>query len=300
MTNSSSNMSKLVEVLTRLTANGQRFETAVDGLSLFCRDTPSDALTGAYWPSVCIIAQGRKQVWLGEQTFVYDSKHFLLSGLHLPVVAQVIEASETKPYLGMTLKLDYAEITQLMAQCELGQIPNQKSDVGMFTGRLDESLTDAFYRLALLLEQEEDIAVLAPMLRREIFYRVLMSEQGVKLRQLAALGSSSQQVAKAMNWLKDNFALPLKVSELAAKVNMGVSTFHHHFRVMTTMSPIQYQKQLRLQEARRLMLSDNMDAANAAFQVGYESASQFSREYSRIFGLPPLKDVIALRQQLAS
>jgi AraC-like DNA-binding protein len=290
----------LAETIARLTENGELRTTAVPGLSLFRRNEPSEPVTGMYEPSVCLIAQGAKRVRLGDDTYVYDSNHYLFSGLHLPVIAQVIKASHEKPYLGLRLTFDYRDISQLMADSQLPPPRTQKTDRGMATGELTASLVNAFQRLVDLLDEEPDIPILAPVIQREIFYRLLVGEQGVRLRQLAVMGTQSQQVAQAVSWLKSNFTKTLRVDELAEKANMGTSTFHHHFRSMTALSPLQYQKQLRLQEARRLMLAEHIDAASAGFQVGYESPSQFSREYSRLYGAPPVRDIMTLRQQAAN
>ncbi len=287
----------LAESIARLTENGELRTTAVPGLSLFRKIERSEPVTGMYEPSVCLIAQGAKRVRLGDDTFVYDTNHYLYSGLHLPVIAQVIEASREKPYLGLRLTFDYRNITQLMTDSQLPPARTQKTDRGMATGELTSSLVNAFQRLVDLLDEEQDIPILAPVLQREIFYRLLVGEQGVRLRQLAVMGTQSQQVARAVSWLKSNFKKPLRVDELAEMANMGTSTFHHHFRSMTALSPLQYQKQLRLQEARRLMLTEHIDAASAGFQVGYESPSQFSREYTRLYGAPPVRDIMTLRQQ---
>ena len=233
---------------------------------------------------------------LGEDSYRYDASHYLFSGLHLPVVAQIIEASPDKPYLGLKLTFDYRDISQLMADSQLPPPRSQKTDRGMSTGKMTVPLANAFQRLVDLLDEEQDIPILAPVIQREIWYRLLVGDEGARLRQLAATGTQSQQVARAITWLKENFSEPLRVENLAEMASMGTSTFHHHFRNMTALSPLQYQKQLRLQEARRLMLADHLDAANAAFQVGYESPSQFSREYSRQFGAPPVRDISNLRE----
>jgi AraC-like DNA-binding protein len=293
-------MSNLAESVARLTEDGELRPSAIPGLSLFRRTEPSEPLTGMYEPSVCLIAQGAKQVQLGDDTYIYDASHYLFAGLHLPVVAQVIEASNEKPYLGLKLTFDYRDISQLMADSQLPPPRNQKTDRGMATGQLTVPLVNAFQRLVDLLDEEQDIPILAPVIQREIFYRLLVGDQGGRLRQLAAMGTQSQQVARAISWLKENFSQPLRVDELAGMANMGTSTFHHHFRNMTALSPLQYQKKLRLQEARNLMLSEHLDAATAAFQVGYESPSQFSREYNRMFGAPPVRDISNLRQQVVS
>lgn len=290
----------LAESIARLTENGELRPTAVPGLSLFRRNEPSEPITGMYEPSVCLIAQGAKRIRLGDDTYIYDSNHYLFSGLHLPVIAQVINANIEKPYLGLKLTFDYQDIAHLMADSQLPPPRTQKTDRGMATGNLTVSLVNAFQRLVDLLDEQQDIPILAPIIQREIFYRLLVGEQGLRLRQLAVMGTQSQQVAQAISWLKLNFTMPLRVDELSKMANMGTSTFHHHFRSMTALSPLQYQKQLRLQEARRLMLTEHIDAASAGFQVGYESPSQFSREYSRLYGAPPVRDIMNLRQQTAN
>jgi AraC-like DNA-binding protein len=265
-------------------------------LGLFRREEPTEPITGMYEPSVCLVAQGAKRVLLGDDTYLYDAHHYLITSVHLPTVVQIVEASRAKPYLGLRLKFDQREISQLMADSNLPPPRTQQSSRGMATGAVTLPLLTAFQRLIDLLDEPQDIPILAPVIQREIIYRLLVGDQGERLRQIAAAGSQSQQIARAIDWLKGNFAQPLRIDDLAAQARMSSSTFHHHFRSMTALSPLQYQKQLRLQEARRLMLAERLDAANAAFQVGYESPSQFNREYSRMFGAPPLRDVTKLRQ----
>jgi AraC-like DNA-binding protein len=282
--------------IARWTEKGEQHTTAVPGLSLFRRDEPTEPISGMYEPSICLVAQGAKRVLLGDDTYVYDAHHYLITSVHLPTVVQIIEASPEKPYLGLRLKLDLREISQLMVDSNLPQPRAQQSSRGMATGEVTLALVNAFVRLIDLLDAEEDITILAPVIQREVIYRLLVGDQGARLRHIAAAGSQSQQIARAIEWLKGNFARPLRIDDLAAQARMSTSTFHHHFRAMTALSPLQYQKQLRLQEARRLMLAERLDAANAAFQVGYESPSQFSREYNRLFGAPPLRDVTNLRQ----
>jgi AraC-like DNA-binding protein len=247
-------------------------------------------------PRICVIAQGAKRVLLGDETYVYDPQHFLITSVDLPTVAEIIEASREKPYLGLILKIDLREISQLMVDSNLPPPRPQQSSRGMATGEVTLPLLSTFQRLIDLLDEPKDIPILAPIIQREIFYRMLVGDQGVRLRQMASAGSQSQQIARAIDWLKGNFTQPLRIEDLASQVNMSTSTFHHHFRAVTAMSPLQYQKWLRLNEARRLMLAENQDATTAAFQVGYESPSQFSREYSRLFGAPPLRDITSLRQ----
>ena len=270
--------------------------TAVPGLSLFRRNEPTEPTSGMYEPSVCLVAQGAKRVLLGDDTYVYDASHYLITSVHLPTIVQITEASPEKPYMGLRLKFDLREVSQLMVDSNLPQPRPQQSSRGMATGEVTPQLINAFIRLIDLLADEKDIPILAPVIQREIIYRLLVGEQGERLRQIATAGSQSQQIARAIGWLKSNYAQAISMDDLALQANMSTSTFHHHFRSLTALSPLQYQKQLRLQEARRLMLAERMDAANAAFQVGYESPSQFNREYNRMFGAPPLRDVTNLRQ----
>jgi AraC-like DNA-binding protein len=286
----------LIHRIARLTEKEELFTTAVPGLSMFRRDEPTEPITGMYEPSICLVAQGAKRVLLGDDTYVYDAHHYLITSVHLPTVVQIIEASREKPYLGLRLMLDLREISQLMADSNLPPPRTQQSSRGMATGEVTLPLLTAFQRLIDLLAEEQDIPILAPVIQREIIYRLLVGDQGARLRQIASAGSQSHQIARAIDWLKGNFTQPLRIDDLATQARMSTSTFHHHFRTMTALSPLQYQKQLRLQEARRLMLAERMDAANAAFQVGYESPSQFSREYNRLFGAPPLRDITNLRQ----
>jgi len=286
----------LGESIARWTEQGEQFTTAVPELALFQRTEPSEPITGMYEPSLCLVAQGAKRVQLGDDTYVYDAHHYLITSVHLPTVVQVTEASREKPYLGLRLKFDLREVSQLMADSNLPSPRTQQSNRGMATGEVTLPLATAVQRLIDLLDTEQDIPILAPIIQREIIYRLLVGDQGSRLRQIAAAGSQSQQIARAIEWLKGNFTQPLRIDDLAAQARMSSSTFHHHFRSMTALSPLQYQKQLRLQEARRLMLAERLDAATAAFQVGYESPSQFSREYGRLFGAPPLRDISKLRQ----
>jgi AraC-like DNA-binding protein len=285
--------------IARWTDKGDKPVTAIPGLSLYRRDEPTQPTSIMYEPRICMIAQGAKRVLLGDDTFVYDEHHFLIVSVDLPTVVQIIKASREKPYLGLVLKLDQREMSRLMADSNLPPPRAQQSSRGMATGEVTSPLLNGFQRLIDLLAEPKDIPILAPVIQREIFYRLLVGDQGARLRQIASAGSQSQQIARAIDWLKDNFTRPLRIDDLATQVNMSTSTFHHHFRALTAMSPLQYQKWLRLNEARRSMLTDHLDAATAAFQVGYESPSQFSREYGRLFGAPPLRDITNLRQMAA-
>ena len=285
--------------IARWTGKRDRFNTTIPGLSLHRREEPSEPVSIMYEPLICVVAQGAKQVLLGDEAYVYDAQHFLITSVDLPTTVQVINASPQKPYLGLVLRLDQREMSQLMVDSKLPPPRPQQSSRGMATGEITLPLLTTFQRLIDLLDEPKDIPILASIIEREIFYRLLVSDQGARLRQIASAGSQSQQIARAIDWLKGNFTQPLRIEDLASQVNMSTSTFHHHFREVTAMSPLQYQKWLRLNEARRLLLAENQDATTAAFQVGYESPSQFSREYSRMFGAPPLRDITNLRQMAA-
>ncbi|MGE9292735.1 MAG: AraC family transcriptional regulator N-terminal domain-containing protein [Puniceicoccales bacterium] len=283
-----------------MTEHRESPDTIIPGLSLYHTEQPTEPATGMYEPSICMVVQGAKQIFLGEEKIVYDESNYLLTSLHLPTTFQVYQASKEKPYLGLRLLLDLKEVAQMMAGSDLPPPREQQSHLGMSVGETTVPIINAVRRLVQLLQDEADIPIMAPIIQKEIIYRLLSSDQGMKLRQIASSGSQSNQVSKAIIWLKDHFADPINVDELARVVGMSKSTFHQHFRAMTNYSPLQYQKQLRLQEARRLMLMEHKDAASAAFEVGYESPSQFSREYSRQFGAPPLRDISTLRQLAAS
>ncbi len=291
---------ELVTSIAKLTDGQGVKATAIPALTLVRRDAPTSSSSYMHEPSLCLIAQGAKRVLLGDEVYVYDAQHFLLTSVDLPIVAQVTEATPEKPYLGLMLKLDPREIAQLMADSSLPPPRTQHEGRGMAVDALSESMLCAVLRLLDLLEEPEHIPILAPLVQREILYRLLVGPQGARLRQIGAAGCRSHQIARAIDWLKANFTEPLRIEDLADRVRMSTSALHHHFRALTAMSPLQYQKWLRLHEARKLMLTEQLDAANAAFKVGYESPSQFSREYSRQFGAPPLRDIKTLRQAAAS
>lgn len=289
---------KLAKLIDRWTGNANQYDTPISGLRFSRWTTPTPPTSYTHNPSICLIAQGRKRVLLGEESFIYDANHFLISSVDLPIIANIIEASEEQPYLGLIMELDLTEISQLIVDSELAFTQAKEAQKGIAVGELSESLLGAFVRLAELLDEGQNIKILAPIIKREIFYRLLMSEQGTRLHQIVTAGSHSHQIAKAIDWLKNNFVKPLSVGDLASYTGMSKSSFYTHFRSMTSMTPLQFQKKLRLSEARRLMLTENLDAMAATFKVGYESPSQFSREYSRLFGAPPSKDIKSLRENL--
>lgn len=286
----------LAEKIQKWTGDATQFDTEIPGLKLSRWTTPTQPTSYSHNPSICLIAQGKKRVLLGEDSFTYDANHFLISSVNLPITANIVEATEEAPYLGLIMELDLQEISQLIVDSELSFNSSKEAQKGIAVGELSAYLQDAFIRLMALLDEPENIKILAPVIKREIFYRLLMTEQGARLNQIVTTGSHSHQIAKAIDWLKNNFVKPLSVGDLAAYSGMSKSAFYTHFRSMTSMTPLQFQKKLRLSEARRLMLTENLDAMATTFKVGYESPSQFSREYSRLFGAPPSKDIKALRQ----
>ena len=294
------NMETAIETLGRSIARWSErnslLETAIPGLLTYQHDGPTQPQMATYEPSICLVAQGAKRAILGDEIYVYDTHHFLIASVHLPTMVQIVEASPAKPCLGLVLKLDQRLISQLMVDSDLPQSRKQPSCRGMLLGEITVPMLNAFQRLFDLLDEQQDIPILAPIIQREITYRLLVGEQGERLRQIATAGSQGNQIARVIGWLRNNFSSPFSVDELAAQARMSTSTFNLHFRSMTSLSPLQFQKQLRLQEARRLMLAESQDAATAAFNVGYESPSQFNREYNRLFGAPPLRDINNLRQ----
>jgi AraC-like DNA-binding protein len=287
--------SELALKIAYLMGSSETRITEIPGVSLHRRTAPTDPCPATYEPGIFVIPQGKKEVQLGANTFVYDSSRFLLTSIDLPIVSRVVEATEEVPCLALALKLDINTVRELLSREEI-HVPAGPSDaLAMGTGETTPEFLSACCRLVDLLESPHDIPFLSGLIQREIIYRILQGAEGARLRAIATLGDHSQRTAKAIAWIKANYAKPLRVEDLAPIAGMSVSTFHHHFRMLTAMSPLQYQKQLRLQAARGRMLMEGIDAASAAFEVGYESASQFSREYSRFFGQPPMRDVRALR-----
>lgn len=260
---------------------------------------PTGPLHMSLPPSFCVIAQGTKDVVLGTKSFRYDPTQYLVTTMELPLSGTVVEASPKRPYLSMRLVLDPAVVTSMMI--EAGDI--QQSAHGNVTAvgvsTLDADLLDASLRLVRLAESPNEYRVLAPLVTREIIFRLLCGPERHRLRHLARFGGQTHRVARAIQHLRNHFNKPLRIEEMAQALEMSVSGFHAHFKAVTALSPLQFQKQLRLQEARRLMLSEHLDAGQAGFRVGYEDQSQFNREYKRLFGEPPLRDVGRLRERSA-
>jgi AraC-like DNA-binding protein len=286
---------QLARKIASFAGSRERVITEVPGLFLTRRTAPTAPACCTYEPSLAVVAQGRKRATLGGTTFIYDESRYLLTSLDLPVICNIIVASERVPYLGFVLKLEMSVVRELLSREEFRASDVPTDSPGMATGNTTAELLDACCRLMDLLSKPQDIRFLSGLIQREIIYRILRGPEGARLRAIATLGDQSHRTAKAIAWVRTNYAKPLRVEDLAKIAGMGVSTLHHHFRALTAMSPLQYQKQLRLQAARERMLVNGVDAASAAFEVGYESASQFNREYSRLFGQPPMRDIRILR-----
>jgi AraC-like DNA-binding protein len=266
--------------------------TLIDRLSLFRADQPTVPLPAVYSASLCLIAQGTKRVSLGGQSLVYDAAHYLLVSVDLPLVGHVTEASPDAPYLCCKIDIDQAALADLIL-AEGSRAP--KADLpALAVYRSDDDLVDAACRLMRLLDRPESIAALAPLVEREILYRLLTGPHGPALRHMAVADSHLNQVGRAIATIRTRFDRPLRIDDIAA-AGMSPSSLHEHFKSVTRMTPLEYQKQLRLQEARRLMLAEGSSAGSAGFSVGYESPSQFSREYARLFGAPPRRDIDRLQ-----
>jgi AraC-like DNA-binding protein len=273
-------------------------ETAIARVKLVRTSFLSGCVHALQEPAFGLIVQGRKRLMLAGEAYDYDRSSFIVASVDLPVSAQVTQATSDAPCLGFKLDLDAREIASVLLQSQIPPSASEASSRALFLGRTTPALSGAILRLLRLLDTPEDIPALAPLYERELLYRLLRSEQGWRVAQMSTVHSQAQRVGKAIALLKRHFAQPLQVEAVARDVNMSVSSLHHHFKAVTAMSPLQFQKQLRLQEARRLLMTEGVDAATAGHRVGYESASQFSREYSRLFGAPPARDLRRLREGL--
>lgn len=295
MTSTLTPLSALIQSIGSRTPSPGDYAMPISGLGFYRREQPAAPVVCMVEPCIVLVAQGEKQLWVGGEGYPYDTSRFLVTSLDIPANSEVLAASPEQPCLGLTFKLDLRMLAELIAQGGLPPVRERAVMKGVGIGTVTDGMLAAFARLVALLDEPEAIPVLAPLIQREIHYRLLKSDQAGRLRQICSVDGQGYRIAKAIDWLKLNFDAALRVEELAARVQMSAATFHHHFRQLTAMSPLQYQKWLRLNEARRLMLNEHQDVSSAAFKVGYESPSQFSREYSRLFGVPPKRDMATLR-----
>jgi AraC-like DNA-binding protein len=286
---------ELVERLTRAIRDDGTAEPLA-GLRLRRASAPTGLGHGVSFPSLCVIAQGSKELLLGDSLYRYNPAQYLISTAALPIASRVVEASPERPYLGIVLKLDSTLVGSVLVEAGHRAPRNATALTAIDVSPLDASLLDAVVRLIRLLDSPAEVRFLAPLVMREIVYRLMLGAQGGRLHQIAALGSVTHRIVEAVERLRNDFDQPLRIEDLAQDLGMSVSGFHHHFRALTAMSPLQFQKQLRLQEARRLMLGEGLDAMSAGYRVGYGNASHFTREYKRLFGEPPMRDVEQLRE----
>jgi AraC-like DNA-binding protein len=286
-------LTKLAAAVGRRAAADGAYDTPVEALRLYHTSAPTELAAVVYEPSLCVVVQGAKEVVLEGHAHRYDPAHWLLVSVDTPAVCRVVEASSARPCLTARVALDAGVVGELLADCPAAPVGPPVR--GLAVTPADPPLLDAVGRLVALLDTPNDVGVLAPLVLREITYRVLTGPQGARLRQIASAGAPAHRIARAIRWLKDHFTEPLSVEALARRVGMSPSAFHLHFKAVTGQSPLQYQKQLRLQEARRLMFAERLEAADAAYRVGYESPSQFSREFKRLFGAPPVAEATRLR-----
>lgn len=286
---------ELVERMTRAISNDELKEV-YPNIFLARSSKLTERLHSVFRPAFCIIAQGSKQVLLGDELFRYDSGKYLISTVDLPIVSHVAEASEEKPYLSFKISLDPAIVASVMMESGIEFKKTGANIKAMDVSPIDADLLDAVVRLSRLLDTPDEMQILAPLIIREVIFRLLKGNQGVRLGHLIAAAGDTRRISKAIGHLRENIAEPLRIEEIARELGMSVSGFHHHFKSVTAMSPLQFQKQIRLQEARRLMLGEDFDAASAGFRVGYDDPSYFSRDYKKLFGAPPQRDIAQLRR----
>lgn len=285
----------LKEKILKWLPQQDRINTAIDGLMLTRRDELSAPESCFYQPMVALLIQGTKRSTIGNEEYHYGQHYCMAVGVDMPGIFHITQASPKEPFLSISIKLDRYLITQLLPDVPQVAKKKNKSPRAVVVAKVTNEILDAFLRLVELLDTPAKIPVLAPMIVREIHYHLLTGEQGECLRMVSTIGTQAFQIAQAINWLRENYTKPLHVDDLAKQVNMSTSTFHRHFRQVTTFSPLQFQKQLRLYEAERLMVLEGKDAQSAALEVGYESSSQFNREYKRQFGESPYRDMVKKR-----
>ncbi|SDD61009.1 AraC-type DNA-binding protein [Terribacillus halophilus] len=292
----SDKQSALAEVIKRSAPKEGICETSIPSLFFIQHSTAYGPVHSVYKPSVCIIVQGEKELLLGGERLLYGPNHYLVASVDLPVSGQILKASDSAPYLAMKMEFTPAEILEVMEEGALQFSTAEDPKRGMYVSEVERPILDVAVRLTSLLVSPKDIPVLAPLIKKEILYRVLQGKHGSALGQMAIQGSNTQRIRDVIDHIRREFNQSFRIEDLADIAGMSVSSLHRHFREVTAMSPIQFQKQIRLQEARQLLLYEDADIIEAALHVGYESASQFSREYARLFGYPPRKDINRLKK----
>jgi len=273
------------------------FKEVLPGL-FFARSSKSIEAQSVYQPAFCFVAQGSKRAFVGEEIFRYDPGNYLIFTVDLPIIFKVDEASKERPYVGLALNLDPTLVGSVMIESGIQMNKADATVKAMNVSSVDADLLDAIVRLIRLLETPDDQKVLGPMIMKEITYRLLRGGQGARLSHLLDYTGDTQRISKAIRHLREHLREPLKIESIARELGMSISGFHHHFKSVTAMSPLQFQKHLRLQEARRLMMGEDLDAASAGFRVGYEDRSYFSRDYKKMFGAPPMRDIATLRRNM--
>ncbi len=286
---------ELVALIARIVREDGTVEP-LKGLHLNRASSPKEPLHSVYDPVFCVIAQGSKEVFLSNERYLYDAFHYLLVTAELPLVAHVVDASQERPYLSLRLALDPVLVGSVMAETGYSSLQKAADVRAINVSVLDSGLLDAVVRLVRVLGTPAEAPFLAPLITREVIYRLLMGEQGDRLRHIASPGGQTHRIVRAIERFRRELDQPIRIDDIARELGMSVSGFHHHFKTVTAMSPLQFQKRLRLQEARRLMLGESLDAASAAYRVGYYDASHFSREYKSLFGLPPMRDIERLQE----
>ncbi|MEG0293825.1 AraC family transcriptional regulator [Enterococcus sp.] len=288
----------LANIIERYTRTDGQHPSLIPTLSFTRISKITDPAHGVYTTSLCVIAQGEKEALLSNERYTYNPNHYLIASVELPVIAQITKASSEKPYLALKLDFSAHEIIDCLREMALTTQKSKTTKRGIYISQMEQPLLDALLRLVYLLETPADISVLAPLIKKEIIYRLLQSEHREQLIQIGIEGSTTQQVAQVIQYITKNYEKNIPIKQLTAIAQMSPATLYRHFNQVTTMSPIQFQKELRLQTARRLLISEPLNAADVAFRVGYESPSQFSREYSRMFGRSPKEDVKFFEEKL--
>ncbi|MCJ1219433.1 AraC family transcriptional regulator [Paenibacillus polymyxa] len=288
---------ELTSLIERHSLQNSSRETAIPSLFFYQHSSKTEPVYRVYKPSFCFVVQGLKEILLAQENFKYGPSDYLIASMNLPVIGQIIKASPGSPYLSLKLEFTHNQILEVLNDSKIQVELKENAKRALFVGRMEPSIQDAVLRLARLLDTPEEIPFLAPLYTKEILYRLLQGPYGAELAQIAVEGSSTYRIREAIDYIVQHWDQSFRIEDLAETASMSISSFHRHFKEVTSMSPIQFQKQLRLQEARRILLAESADAADVAYRIGYESSSQFNREYSRMFGAPPRADIKRLREK---